>query len=61
MTKGEIRKQRKEAGAAGKSWSIETASGGGMEIVCTRTHTEEARHQRSVERWARYNYEYDRD
>ena len=61
MTKGEIRKARKEATAAGQSWSIETAEGGGMEIVRTRTQQEEVRHCARMERWARYSYNYDRD
>ena len=61
MTKGEIRKARKEAGAAGQTWDIETAEGGGMEIVHTRTPQEESRHCARMERWARYNYECDRD
>ena len=59
MTKGEIRKARKEAAAAGQSWNIETAESGGLEIVRTRTQAEEYRYQVRMERWARDNYDRD--
>jgi len=52
MTKGEIRKARKEAVAAGQSWNIEAAEGGGMAIVRERTPAEERRHRDGWDRWA---------
>lgn len=50
MTKGEIRKARKEG-----SWqasSIELDANGQPEMVRTRTRREEARHAHAMDRWA---------
>jgi len=59
ITKGELRKARKEAVAEGRDWNIETSSTGGLEIVRTRTKSEEHRHQAAMDRWARRQYERD--
>ena len=59
MTKSELRKARKQAVAEGRDWHIETAEGGGLEIVRTRTRREEATHQNAMDRWARRNYDRD--
>ena len=59
MTKGELRKARKRAVAEGRDWHIETAEGGGMEIVHSRTRREESKHQDAMDQWARRQYERD--
>ena len=62
MTKGDLRRLRKAARAAGRPWSVE-AGESGPEIVYERTPAEERRHERAMERWARrtnggeYDYE----
>ena len=57
MTKGAIRKARKEAQAAGQSWNIETGSNGQPEIVRERTTGQERKHAIRMEKWARRHYE----
>ena len=54
MTKGELRKLRKERREMGLSWNIELGEDGQKEIVRTRTPDEERRHYNRMERWARH-------
>ena len=61
MTKGELRKLRKERVKNGGTWTTERNDDGSTETVRTRTRREEGAHQTRMERWAKYNYEYDRD
>ena len=53
MTKGEARKARKAAREAGQDYTVERRPDGGLEIVQTRTVSQERRHERAMERWAR--------
>jgi hypothetical protein len=59
MTKGELRKARKAAAAAGKDWrtagewTAEALPEGGYSQVRTRSAAAERRHERAMERWAR--------
>ena len=57
MTKGELRKARKQAVAEGRYWNVEMAESGGLEIVRTRTRREEVQHQNAMDRWARRTYD----
>lgn len=52
MTKGELRKARKQARAEGRAWNIESSASGGLEIVRERTEAEERKHERAMNRWA---------
>ncbi len=53
MTKGEQRKARKAARAAGQTFNIERRADGGLEFVAERTAAQERRHDRAMHRWAR--------
>lgn len=61
MTKGELRKQRKQAHAEGRPWSVETNEHGQLEVVREHTPREKHRHERAMALCARLTYEYDRD
>ena len=52
MTKGELRKQRKAARAAGQAWTAEPRPDGSFEQVYERTSAQEHKHERAMERWA---------
>ena len=52
MTKGELRRARKDAAASGQGWQVDIESGRPV-MVRTRTRREEAAHQRAMNRWAR--------
>ncbi len=53
MTKGELRAQRKARQAAGQSWNVELNDNGQPEQVRPRTRSQERRHARAMDRWAR--------
>lgn len=53
MSKGELRKARKVAQAAGQKWTVELDERGMPVQVRERTPAEERRHERAMERWAR--------
>jgi hypothetical protein len=57
MTKGELRKLRKQARTNGGSWNIETNEQGQATIVHTRTIRQEQKYQKSLDKWARAYYE----
>jgi hypothetical protein len=52
MGKGEQRKARKAARAAGQSFSVERREDGGLEMVAARTAAQERKHERAMYRWA---------
>ena len=52
MTKGELRKARKQAVASGRPWNIELSGSGRLEQVSERTPKQEQRHQNAMYRWA---------
>lgn len=52
MTKGELRKRRKDAVARGLPWQAVQEDGQVLQVRA-RTRREEARHQRAMYRWAR--------
>lgn len=60
MTKGELRKLRKQARASGVAYTVEVGENG-PEAVRSRTRREEAKHQDRMSRVAQAVYEYDRD
>src|SRR5262249_33646682 len=57
MTKGELRRARKQAGA--EWWHV--TENGRPAVVRVRTRREELRHQARMYRLARLTYDYDRD
>jgi len=59
--KGELRAARKAAKAAGRSWNVEATETGGFRQVYERTPTQERKHARAMERYARFVYDNDRD
>jgi hypothetical protein len=61
MTKGELRKARKQAKENGQNWNIELDENGHPQQVRERTKAQERKHQDAMYRWARWNYENDRD
>lgn len=61
MTKGEARKARKAARAAGQTFTIERREDSGLEIVAERTPAQERKHERTMERWARRHMDSDPD
>jgi hypothetical protein len=52
-SKGELRKARKAAKAAGQSWTVEVGPDGGFQQVQERTAAQERKHERAMERWGR--------
>jgi len=52
VTKGELRRARKAARAAGQTFNIERRPDGGLEMVTERTPAQERKHERQMERWA---------
>lgn len=53
MTKGEARRARKAARAAGQAVSVERREDGGLELVTERTPAQERKHERNLERWVK--------
>ena len=56
MTKGQLRRMRKDAAHAGREWSV-IQENGMLRIVQPRTRRAEHRHAAAMDRWAR---QYDR-
>lgn len=60
MTKSELRKARRAARAAGKQLTgelmIEVSQSGHLEMVRTRSESEERAHEEHMSRWARQTY-----
>ena len=61
MTKGEQRKARKAARAAGQTFNIERRPDGGFEMVVERTSALERKHEGTMEQWARRRMDSDPD
>ncbi len=53
MSKGEQRKSRKAARAAGQPWNVELNDSGQPVVARTRTPRQERRHRTTMDRWAR--------
>ncbi|HXK37024.1 MAG TPA: hypothetical protein VJ553_05590 [Candidatus Paceibacterota bacterium] len=53
QTKGDIRRARKAARAAGESWTVERRPDGGLEMMQGRTAAQERAHATRMDRWAR--------
>ena len=60
-TKGELRRARKAARAAGQGWNVELSMDGHYEMVRERTPAQERRHERTMDRWARHGGSGDDD